>query len=480
MEYASAAGSSAMTIYDGDDPTLPMWMSCQVDANNRWIRYNGTIRSVAALNGIILAGANGADITDSLLSRMDLICDKLERHFDSNVHQIDSRGIVHRNSDFKITSTGTQSIVNRYVNDVAMTVRPNAPIDADTGLPVPTIAVATDGGVSVIKDDGTVVDYTYSSTNATIRYVTFTDSGLFYLARSYSSDANFYGYHYLSIAASDTSAVPDRFYSYQENANQYQLTSPIGGVTTALKNVVNAKGEIVIGTTSFSSNPGNGIYKIIETGEFRKELINHTTSDYNTGWMNGDIKLATLSDTDTTNVTGSELITNGTFASDTAGWAGVSGTIASISSQLRLTGGGTSSTVAYAQQSFATTIGKAYTVSVDFISVSGGTNRYIYIGTSASGAQRFDTVQLSNANVVVGTNTFTFTAQSTSTLLSLGTYEAQVALWDNVTVRLAEPDRSVNGNGLQVFGTVTKTAVATGADLVAIWPFYSSNYLATL
>ena len=40
------------------------------------------------------------------------------------------------------------------VNDVAMTVLPNAPIDDATGLPVPTIAVATDGGVSVIKDDG--------------------------------------------------------------------------------------------------------------------------------------------------------------------------------------------------------------------------------------------------------------------------------------------------------------------------------------
>ena len=44
-----------------------------------------------------------------------------------------------------------------------MTVLPNAPIDADTGLPVPTIAVATDGGVSVIKDDGTVVDITASA-----------------------------------------------------------------------------------------------------------------------------------------------------------------------------------------------------------------------------------------------------------------------------------------------------------------------------
>ena len=41
-----------------------------------------------------------------------------------------------------------------------MTVLPNAPIDDATGLPVPTIAVATDGGVSVIKDDGNVVDIT--------------------------------------------------------------------------------------------------------------------------------------------------------------------------------------------------------------------------------------------------------------------------------------------------------------------------------
>jgi hypothetical protein len=48
---------------------------------------------------------------------------------------------------------------------------------------------------------------------------------------------------------------------------------------------------------------------------------------------------------------------------------------------------------------------------------------------------------------------------------------------------LAEADRSVNGaspnggNALQVFGTVTKTAVATGADLVAYSGWSASNYL---
>ena len=58
---------------------------------------------------------------------------------------------------------GYQSVDYDYViaasrvNDIAMTVLPNAPIDETTGLPIPTIAVATDDGVSVIKDDGTVL-----------------------------------------------------------------------------------------------------------------------------------------------------------------------------------------------------------------------------------------------------------------------------------------------------------------------------------
>jgi hypothetical protein len=56
--------------------------------------------------------------------------------------------------------------------------------------------------------------------------------------------------------------------------------------------------------------------------------------------------------------------------------------------------------------------------------------------------------------------------------------------YNNILVQEIESDRSVNGgagvgtNGLQVFGTVTKTAVATGADLVAYSGFSNgTNYL---
>ena len=48
---------------------------------------------------------------------------------------------------------------------------------------------------------------------------------------------------------------------------------------------------------------------------------------------------------------------------------------------------------------------------------------------------------------------------------------------DNVIVTLAEEDRSVNDNGLQVFGTITKQPVATGAELVSYSGFSASNNL---
>ena len=42
---------------------------------------------------------------------------------------------------------------------------------------------------------------------------------------------------------------------------------------------------------------------------------------------------------------------------------------------------------------------------------------------------------------------------------------------------MGDEDRSVNNQGLAVYGTITKSAVATGADLVAYSGFSASNYL---
>jgi hypothetical protein len=49
--------------------------------------------------------------------------------------------------------------------------------------------------------------------------------------------------------------------------------------------------------------------------------------------------------------------------------------------------------------------------------------------------------------------------------------------FDNISIKLADTDRSVNNNGLTVNGTITRSPVATGADLVAYSGFSETNHL---
>jgi hypothetical protein len=73
-------------------------------------------------------------------------------------------------------------------------------------------------------------------------------------------------------------------------------------------------------------------------------------------------------------------------------------------------------------------------------------------------------------------DSITFTAQGSS--IRYVVYSRNNATTTHtINVTLAEQDRSVNKNGLQEYGTVTKSAVATGADLMAYSGFSGSNYL---
>ena len=206
-------------------------------------------------------------------------------------------------------------------------------------------------------------------------------------------------------------------------------------------------------------------------------MVAYVTSSYNTGYQNGDIKLATLSDkynASEPNVTGSELVTNGTFDTDTSGWTAGNSTISVVSGKLRISI--TTSGLGYAYQTINTVVGKKYTATVQGSNFGSIVNWGIRVGTSA-GSDNVDAAWVTSSDT---TATVTFTATSTTTYINLGvSYTAGVATdFDNISVRLAEEDRSVNGNGLQVFGTVTKSAVSSGADLVAYSGFSNTtNYL---
>jgi trimeric autotransporter adhesin len=444
------AESSQVTIYDGDDPDLPMWMVFNnggtAHGSDNVIGASGdTMSSISMLSGIMMIGTNAARL-------INFVSEVAYRYSTSGAKPYNGT-IAERNSG-KGTGTviASLAIVNNTVNDVAMTVLPNAPIDAATGLPVPTIAVGcASGGTSVITDSGAVYDLTgfapvenvnFYGDKLAINTPVGSNSYAIIGSANFSSDTTdgVWREVYLSSGATDIKILSNQAAHQAFHGTYYSAGS---------NGLVSAKPDYTAPETSLHA---------------------FTTSTYNTGWMNGAIKLATLSDTDDTDVTGAELVTNGTFATDTTGWtAANSGVLSVDSARLKITNGIASA--GRAHQAITVVVGKTYTISVEGITGTSGPN--IRIGNAANGADY-------GSSTADGVSSFTITPTQTTIYITLkpnSNTNGSTALFDNVTARLAEEDRSVNGNGLQVFGTVTKTAVATGADLVAYSGFSGSNYL---
>ena len=470
------AEANQVTIYDGDDPDLPMWMVFNRDtatpvAADAWWRNASSIvaSSVSALNGTVCVSLNGTTSSNCGLAYLDFIHDDAGRYSDVTTNGGYGLTIASVfNGSF--SSKFDVVLVDPQANDIAMTVLPNAPIDAATGLPVPTIAVATDGGLSIIKDDGSVIDYVPTTSGWHPNSVSVYDSDRFIMTLDGGAGGYIVPIGSSDVSFSIASASPSGWLHFRYVGNQADVYTLTQTQTSVAKSAVaGSKG------TSFID---------VDESNYSSSLVAYITSDYNTGWMNGDIKLATLSDTDATNVTGSELVTNGTFEAN-SDWSDYGSPTTSAQSTEQVKSG----TYSWKIVSDATLEG----ISQEF-STSLSANTYVLTGSfySSTGYVRLrwrkndDSGWLYDQNVGDGTantwQTFSITRTDTTSGTGMGvrlvSNTTTVTMYlDDVSVRLAEEDRSVNGNGLQVFGTVTKSAVATGADLVAYSGFSTSNYL---
>tara|TARA_B100001029_G_C15042885_1_gene444928 strand:- start:379 stop:1905 length:1527 start_codon:yes stop_codon:yes gene_type:complete len=195
-------------------------------------------------------------------------------------------------------------------------------------------------------------------------------------------------------------------------------------------------------------------------------MVAYATTNYHTGWMHGDIKLATLADTSTT--TPVNLINNGTFDSGT-GWT-LSEAAAPTISGGKLVFDGTSGT-GFAQQAVSPAqINRYETYDVTLTVTRTAGDLYVRVGNSSY-----------SSNIgTTGTHTVSLECKNvpTETLLIYGnSFNGTV---DNVSVKrnIQDFSKGIAGSkrGLQMFGTVSKAKVATGADLVYYGGFSDSNY----
>ena len=452
------AEDDVVTIYDGDAPDMPMWMVFSAGSYTFMAPTTRQTTCVAMLNGILCIGRR---LSAGFLAYTSFV-DDTARAYSGNVNEYRDwlKPISDRNTTTALEkSNSAYAIVNDQINDVAMTVLPNAPIDADTGLPVPTIAVATDGGTSIIKDDGTVGTLTAFSP---VTGVTINSTTLALYSNSSSTGYLAVGSSTVATGSAEYSAGWRTNWSYEDN---------ISSTPTALLGETATFGAL--GTSNEIHAAGNDGYNIFlpSVGE-TQDAIAYITPDYNTGYMVGDIKLATLSDTDTTNAVGTELVTNGDFATDSDWNKGTGWTISGgKANHAQASGGGE------LYQEFSIVAGNTYVMSFTLDTTGDTLLSNISIGFRTTGGSYLASIVHSSidANTAGQKFAITYTATSSITVRARIYADDSVSI-DDWSVRLAEEDRSVNGNGLQVFGTVTKSAVATGADLVAYSGFNGNNY----
>ncbi|MFP5512316.1 MAG: hypothetical protein ACLGJC_04455 [Alphaproteobacteria bacterium] len=304
--------------------------------------------------------------------------------------------LANRNTGVSSESVVTTSttLPNGVVHSIDMRLLPGAPVDPVSRLPIPTIAVATAGGVSVVHPTGLVASITRSGGFSRVMFMD--DQRLL---------VQFAGTNSYSVGAIPYATVA---------VGSWGPGYYVDGSTTAIRHI----GGVVYGM--LAAAPGaighdNGLTLIAEDkSNFANSLVSHVTRTYATGWMPGDTRLAAICEGAGANgASGGELVSNGDFTNGTAGWVSMpgaeAGTLSVVSGALRVVPAGAWGA---GYQQIATVVGQSYTVSFDVVALAGAiaTIRVRDTGgdVSMNGPGGADSATL-------GRRTLTFVARQTST-----------------------------------------------------------------
>ena len=438
------AESNKVTIYDGDDPALPMWMVFQGDAANGKSmlaeRSFGTY--INALNGELVAGCPQYDAY-----RIRFVADEGLQYGNSASISGKYKGSISQRNDVLgfNTEIGVPIIASRVVNDVAMTVLPNAPIDLETGLPIPTIAVATAGGVSVIKDDGSVIS---SAETLEAGDVVFTPEN--------DLISGYYAAHLRIYGPVDQLSSPT-----------FMQKGIVAGVAGGTINVPFYMSSFTDGRAFGGAGIRGGLTKLmLNSASIGSLCAAAISASYTTGWMPGAIKGAWLADTNASVLVGEDLAINGSFDADASGWfLGTDWQYDAVNQRVARLGSTYHNLIPAATIANLIT-GETYTIEVECGSGAGTVGYY--------------TASATNGALATGVNHITFTYTGGQYPFF---YSSSNDRWiDNFKIFRSIPDRSVTADGKKasgfiVNGTIARSPVAVGAELVGYSGFSSTNYL---
>ena len=511
-----------VTIYDGDDPDLPMWMifipagygtgaGNAIQSGSGGNPGNLTIRDIHMLNGQLVVVQNqGSDSYGSPV--INFISERVER-MDPNSGESGRwmGNISQRNTSQEWDHIGGYATISSQMHCCTQFVSPTADLDKDSGLPRPTIFVGSKSGVSQINSDETVQTDT-SPPGSGYACIAMTDANSKNEVVCVFNNGNvIVTYMYELEDKVDPGNVRGQLKHYYYNAAMNTYPSIrwhpgsdkacwVDDDTLALSNNVGI--SLYLSATADNNATTNPEYRDNTGGGTRTYAF--LNKDYPTGYLRRGNPLCTCASTNTDSLAqSSNLISNGTFNSNINGWTDLSGSGSSISwnsgnARMDLNG---ATAYARAHTTFTTEVGVWYMVYTKPLSVSPnvfGNNQElnVWVGTAQYPSSGYDhmgkgrykhTVTDVNEPVTV---TFRATATTTHLVLESGW---NVAVDNVYVVRAAEDVSSHNGqlnpggssfsvNGQQLhkgfvaYNTIGRTPAVTGSEIVT-YDFSSSGYL---
>lgn len=447
------AEATSVNIYDLTEPGRPMWMRIAksgADSFGLLPGFSTAPCGLFAVNGELAVAQNGNNGTTAVI---DFPKDGGRGFRDSPSSDPNNctigfytGGISNRHTAEGRLDRSNLTIANSTVNAVAMTVLPDAPIDPVTGLRVPTIAVATGGGVSVIQDEGNVRN---SSSTSSFDTVALTPS----LLSAGRADGTWY-------SAANPGALGASFALAQRTNTQ----APGFGIGNTGKLVDMGRSRLL----RRSATAARAQMARAHESDQARSLIATVGDTFNTGWMAGDIRGAFLSDTRAGSLGAQEFYSttaqSGVIGLASSPWRSLEGTSGySISGEvISVNKTGTWESI---RRNFGIPIGTYVTLEIVVTRTSGNISVYVDAGTGIAAAA-----------ILAASGTYFVSGSPSAGAIGFGA-SAFVGTVEIKSIRRSDADRAFNSRSALVAGTITRSSLASGTSLTGYSGFSAANYL---
>ena len=516
-------------VKDGTTGEVEVWMKFEGGGQDKFLWHNSTsnlsVYDVTAKNGYIaLAVGNTASESYTGYYWMNLVSEHGERMRSGTLYRTWNAGLAQRNVGTTVgwgegsyvlptADLGGASLATTNCTSVHMFAHRRNNIDPDTGTLVPSIALGMGrpeqantsgypGGVYMIMGDGRRYNKTMAGNYCPYEGLCFNDYGDIVLirdnydylvieeaARSISGQSHPSGWSSKAFYRSGT-AAKFPYPMVKRNTSDGESQNPPSNLST--------KGACAVDNEVIMWSNETGITKWWTENHWgaNNQMACYITTTFNTGWIFGNCKGMHLCSTNTNTLgsTGTQLATNHTFANNVNDWYGDSGASVTHSTDngqdgssgiARVTNGGGDNTFAIAQANVFTPedgIGGAryrVTFSVKPTFTGGYTLR---VRAGGSSVQKSWTSGLTSGSWS-SLDTDIITADGT--ILEIGSAGGGITAFDidNIVVTpMSDTDKAITNRELYLSGatgSITRTPVETGAELVGWGGFATTRYLKT-